>query len=40
MSFDEAHIAAGGDIIPTPWSKPEDVEEINMAYAKAGRTPP
>ena len=37
LSFNEANIASGGDIIPSPWSKPEDIEEIRKAYEKVGR---
>lgn len=39
MSFDEAWIAAGGDIVPTTLSDDQSVKEMASAYAAAGRQP-
>ena len=34
LSFDEAWLAAGGEIIPTTDASPEAIAEITQAYAK------
>lgn len=40
LTFDEAWIAAGGDIIPTSEATSESVAETRAAYTKAGRRSP
>jgi hypothetical protein len=39
LSFDEAWIAAGGDIMATSESSPESVAEVRKAYANVGIAP-
>ncbi len=39
MSFNEAWIASGGDILATTESSAEAVEEIRKAYDKIGKPP-
>jgi hypothetical protein len=34
MTFDEAWLACGGDIIPTIWTSLGDIIELRDAYAK------